>query len=117
MLDTVAEHINHATPGDFALQAGKKLLPGQSVGVPIIPDAEPGPFFRLGGDEKGEEVLEIHRELAVIRGGLPRIPTAAARDRWGISEGPSPAGDHAVRAGHVPHDQRFEAFLGGVGWH
>jgi hypothetical protein len=71
----------------------------------------------LRGHDKCEELLRIHRELAVIRGIVSRKPSAAALGGRALGRKPRRAGGQAVRARHVAHDQGFQAFFRGVGLH
>ena len=115
MLDSVAQHIDHTTPRDLTLQACEELLPRHSLAVLKVPYPELGKLLGLRLAQKPEKLLHIHRILAVISRAVARNPAGTLR-MWPLGEiFGFPAGE-AVHAGHVAHDQSFEAFFGSVGF-
>ena len=122
VVHTLAQHVNDAALADFVGEAGEKLLPVDVFRVLVIGDAEFLERFRLCGVQELEQLRHFERVGAVVVLGIAGEPARAGRlgGRKGIGRLGDQALGHgrkAVRAGHVAHDQHFEAFLGDVGAH
>ena len=68
----------------------------------------------LGGAQEGEELRHVERvgAVVVLRAAGDVAGAAVGRGRFG---GRVRRDGQAIHAGHVPHDQRFEALFAGVG--
>ena len=62
VLDTLAEHVDHAALADLALEAGQELPPRWA----IVFQAQPLERLRLRLDEEGAKLHQIDRVLAVV---------------------------------------------------
>ena len=62
MIESFAQHLNHAALGDLALQPVQKLL---AIGAGVA-DAEPLDGLRLCGLQEGHQLCRIHRVLTVV---------------------------------------------------
>ena len=87
-----------------------------SLGVVRVGQRQLLERLRLGGAQEGEELRHVERVGAVVvLGAAGGVAGAAVGRRWlgDLVRG----GGETVRAGHVPHDQRFQALFAGVGGH
>ena len=62
MLDSRAQHVDHASLGDFALQAVEEL---GALG-PLVFDAEGGELRRLRGAQEREQLGQVNGMIAVV---------------------------------------------------
>ncbi len=110
----LAQHVDHAAFADLAGEAGQEL---EAIDVPgVVRVGHPQPLERLGlrGAQEGEELRHVEGVGAVV---VPRAAggvaaAAVGRGRFG---GRVRRDGQAIHAGHVSHDQGFEAFFTGVG--
>src|SRR6266498_1350774 len=75
MLDALAQHINHAAPGDLALEPGQELSPRPAVVVKV----ESVGCLRLRGAKKGCHVEETDGVLTLIVLGVACNPATVGR--------------------------------------
>ena len=66
---------------------------------------------------EGEELIRVRGILAVVGSRASRKPPAPSRERRGLRHHRAFITRQTVRPGQVAHDERFEAFFGGVGGH
>ena len=116
VLHALAQHVDDAALADLAGEAGEELEAVDVLGVVRVGHRQLLERLGLGGAQEGEELRHVERVGAVV-------VLRAAGGVAGAAVGRRPLGDRVrddgetVRAGHVPHDERFEALLAGVGGH
>ena len=116
VVHALAQHVDDAALADLGGEAREELEAVDVLRVVRIGHRQLLERLGLGGAQEGEELRHVERVGAVV-------VLRAAGDVAGAAVGRRPLGDHVrrdgetVRAGHVPHDQRFEALLAGVGGH
>ena len=123
VVQALAEYVNDAALADFVGEPGEELLPVDILGILVIRYGELLERLRLRRVQEAEQLRHVEGMGAVVVLGIAGEPARAGG--LGCREGIGrfrPAdrrtlgqGRKAVSAGHVPHDQRFEALLGGVG--
>jgi hypothetical protein len=116
VLDSLAQHVDDAALADLAGQTLEELQAVDVPGVIRVADRQPFERSRLGDAQEGEELRRVERMRAVVVAGAAGGVAAATVGRWPFGDAVRERGK-TVRAGHVSHDQRFEAFLAGVGGH
>ncbi len=110
VLEPVAQHVDGAAPGCFALKAREELAPRR----PVLAEVERLAHLRLRLVQEGRELREVHTVFAVV------VLCRAADPARGVGRRAllHPVGWHAWVArcaGQRRADQALQAALGGVG--
>jgi hypothetical protein len=120
VVHALAQHVNDSALADLVGETGEELLPVDVLAVPIVGDAQFPERLRLRGLQELEQLRHFECVGAVVILGVAGKP--ARTSGLGGGKGIGRFRDHAlggkhqpIRAGHVPHDQRFQAFLAGIG--
>src|SRR5258708_2571686 len=116
VLDAIAQYVYHATFADFGGESRQELEAVDVLRVAGVGHSELLEGFGLGGVQEGEELWYIERVGAVVilRATSEIAGAAVVRGRLGHH---TRRDGKTVRAGHVAHDQCFEALLARIGAH
>ncbi len=116
VLHALAQHIDDAALADLGREAGEELEAVDVLRVVRVGHRQLLERLGLGGAQEGEELRHIERVGAVeVLRAAGEVASAAKR----LASPPTESGSdgETIHAGHVPHDERFEALLAGVGGH
>ena len=114
VLDSLAEHVDHAAFSDLTLEAGQELPAARA----IVFQVQPLEGIRLRFNDENEKLRQIDRVLAVVVVGRAADPASPTRGGGGFAFQPCLCYcDIAGTAGQGGADQPFEAAFAGVGRH